>query len=83
MLEQMTLKDAAPHAPCPLLILHGDRDRVVPHTEADVLKAAAGTRAELHHHPKGNHACVTVLADWALPLATEWATAHTVRKAGN
>lgn len=41
--------------PRPLLILHGKRDRVVHHSDARMLHAAAGHPKALHMMPRSGH----------------------------
>lgn len=57
----------------PVLIVHGEQDRIIPVEHARRIAADLGARATLHLEPAGNHSCnnrATVVrplvADWAL-----------------
>lgn len=54
-LEHQDPLGAAARLACPLLVLHGDADAVVPVEAARVLAAAAGARATLEVLPGGQH----------------------------
>ena len=72
LLGQMTLEGIADNLSRPLLILHGDRDETIPPSEADLIARGVGTQAQIHRHPKGDHACVSVLREWAIPMLVAW-----------
>ena len=58
--RQLTMTGRAKDIRCPLLIVFGARDRLIPATEAEQL--AAETGATLLMLPDGNHGCMNVAA---------------------
>ncbi len=58
--RQLTLEGRARDIRCPLLIVFGAKDRLIPHTEAERL--AAETSGTLLMLPDGNHGCANVAA---------------------
>jgi len=66
----LTLEQAAPRITIPLLVVHGQRDRLVLPQQAERL-AAEAPGAELVMYPRGNHGvtnqayeCRSMMADW-------------------
>jgi alpha-beta hydrolase superfamily lysophospholipase len=66
----LTLEQAAPRITIPLLVVHGQRDRMVLPQQAERL-AAEAPGAELMMYPQGNHGvtnqayeCRSLMADW-------------------
>jgi predicted amidohydrolase/dienelactone hydrolase len=66
----LTLEDAAPRIACPLLVVHGGRDRLVPPYHAERL-AREAPGAELLMYPDGSHGVTNhafesraTMADW-------------------
>jgi dipeptidyl aminopeptidase/acylaminoacyl peptidase len=66
----LTLEQAAPRITIPLLVVHGQRDRLVLPQQAERL-AAEAPGAELVMYPQGNHGvtnqayeCRSMMADW-------------------
>ena len=55
----------------PLLIIHGERDRLCPVGQAHQMAAEAGEMAELVVYPEGVHVCNNVPFLWR-PLAADW-----------
>ena len=60
---------AAP--PCPVLVVHGARDRIFPPEEAQQLAAFAGPASEVVLYPQGNHVCNNV-AHLYRPFVADW-----------
>lgn len=56
---------------CPLLVVHGGRDRIFPLADARRIADAAGGRAEWVEYPDGNHVCNN-LAYRYRPLIADW-----------
>jgi pimeloyl-ACP methyl ester carboxylesterase len=70
-LADVTLDGALEALDAPVLILHGERDRVVLPANARRIAAALGDRAELRLEPEGSHSCNNLhtvirpaVADW-------------------
>jgi 2,6-dihydroxypseudooxynicotine hydrolase len=70
-LADVTLDGALEDLRAPVLILHGERDRIVPSGNARRIAAALGDRAELRLEPEGSHSCNNLhivirpaVADW-------------------
>jgi dienelactone hydrolase len=68
--QAMTLVGAAEHVRCPLLIVHGTLDTIVPFADAERIHAEAPT-SELAAFEGSNHGCTdrvcesrTLIADW-------------------
>jgi 5-aminopentanamidase len=66
----LTLQDAAPRITCPLLVVHGGADRLIPVSHAERL-ALEAPGAELLVYPEGNHGVTnrafesrSHIADW-------------------
>lgn len=67
---EFTLKDSPPPG-CPVLVIHGGRDRIFPPGQARAQVAWAGRGAELMIYPEGNHVCNN-LAYLYRPLTADW-----------
>ena len=68
--QAMTLADATQHVRCPLLIVHGTRDTIVPFSDAERIHAEIPT-SELAAFEGSNHGCTdrvfasrSLMADW-------------------
>jgi dienelactone hydrolase len=70
----LTLEQAAPRITIPLLVVHGQRDRMVPPEQAERL-AAQAPGAELMMYPQGNHG-VTNQAFESRSLMADWLAGH-------
>lgn len=69
-----TLAGAAPPG-CPVLVLHGNKDRIFPPAEAERQADWAGPDAELVLYPDGNHVCNNI--PWLYrPMVADWAAAR-------
>ena len=69
-LREFTLRDVAPGLRCPLLLVAGGRDRLVPPEQAERL-AADAPRVELLRYETGNHCCTNLF--WRhTPLTADW-----------
>jgi 2,6-dihydroxypseudooxynicotine hydrolase len=71
LLEDVSLDGALDDLRVPVLVVHGERDRVMPPAHARRIAAALGDRAELRLEPEGNHSCNNLhtrvrpaVADW-------------------
>jgi 2,6-dihydroxypseudooxynicotine hydrolase len=56
---------------CPLLVLHGGRDRIFPVADARTVTELAGPRAEWVEYPDGNHVCNNIAYRYR-PLIADW-----------
>jgi dipeptidyl aminopeptidase/acylaminoacyl peptidase len=70
-LQQFNLQGVAGRVACPLLVIHGRRDRLVPAEQGERIAVEAGRRAELWMFEDGNHVCNNIpykhrphQADW-------------------
>jgi pimeloyl-ACP methyl ester carboxylesterase len=70
-LKQFNLQGVAEKVGCPLLVIQGVRDRLVPAEQGKRIAAEAGSRAELWLFEDGNHVCNNIpykhrpqQADW-------------------
>jgi len=70
----LTLQDAAPRITCPLLVVHGGRDRLIPAYHAERL-AREAPGAELLLYPDGGHG-VTNHAFESRAAIADWLAAH-------
>lgn len=59
--QQMTLEGVADKIRCPLLVIHGTRDTIVPPENAHALAAATTCPTELLIFPEGNHSCNNIV----------------------
>ena len=72
-LAAFNLQGVMEQVKCPLLIIMGRRDRLVPPSDAERMAAEAGSRGELWMFEDGNHVCNNIpykhrpqQADWML-----------------
>ena len=70
-LEKFDLRDHLQKVRCPLLVIMGRQDRIVPPEEAERMAAEAGGKTELWMFEEGNHVCNNIpfkhrpqQADW-------------------
>jgi 2,6-dihydroxypseudooxynicotine hydrolase len=56
---------------CPVLVVHGARDRIFPVSQAHAVADRLGERAELVVYPEGNHVCNNIPYRYR-PLAADW-----------
>jgi 2,6-dihydroxypseudooxynicotine hydrolase len=70
-LQRFNLRGVAEKIKCPLLVIQGRRDRLVPATQGERIAAEAGASAELWMFEDGNHVCNNIpfkhrpqQADW-------------------
>lgn len=72
ILEEMGLNDLLPNINSRTLLVHGEKDSLVP---VEKIRAAAELikgPVELHIVPEGNHMCSSTLMDRELPYITNW-----------
>ncbi len=68
---RLSLEEAAPRIKRPLLVIHGQLDRVVPYEQAIKLAKAVGDKAELALFESGNHVCNNIPYVYR-PLTADW-----------
>lgn len=56
---------------CPVLVLHGAKDRIFPASQAEAVASHLGDHAELVVYPEGNHVCNNIPYRYR-PLAADW-----------
>ena len=56
---------------CPMLVVHGGRDRIFPVADARMVAEMAGPRAEWVEYPDGNHVCNNIAYKYR-PLVADW-----------
>jgi 2,6-dihydroxypseudooxynicotine hydrolase len=71
MAGQLTLDGAAQRVRQPLLVIHGQLDRLVPWEQGQQIARAVGASAELVVYPQGNHVCNN-LPNLYRPLTADW-----------
>jgi dienelactone hydrolase len=67
----MTLEGAAAHIKCPLLVVFGGGDRLIPPAEGERLAREASGPAEFVLLPEGNHVCFNISYKFR-PLTADW-----------
>jgi 2,6-dihydroxypseudooxynicotine hydrolase len=70
-LKQFNLQGVAEKVQCPLLVIQGRRDRLVPAEQGERIAAEVGSNAEFWMFEEGNHVCNNIpykhrpqQADW-------------------
>ena len=74
-LEPFSLDGVMQKVRCPLLVIMGRQDRVVPPVEAERMAAAAGGETELWMFEDGNHVCNNIPYKHR-PQAADWMQRH-------
>lgn len=69
--KAICLKGIARRITCPLLIIHGALDRIVPVSHGEAIVAEASGPKELALFPEGNHVCNNIPYKYR-PLAADW-----------
>ena len=72
---QLTLDGKAQHIRCPLLIVFGGGDRIIPPAEGERLAKAASGPTELVVYEDGNHVCFNISYRFR-PLTADWMAEH-------
>jgi pimeloyl-ACP methyl ester carboxylesterase len=76
-LEQFDLKKV-PSLDCPLLIIHGGEDRLIPIEHAHYIMDWAVGEKELKYYPDGEHCCVNY-KDEVQPYINDWFRRHLMK----
>ncbi len=69
--REFTLAGRAQHIRCPLLVVFGAGDRIIPPSEGERLARAAAGPTELVVFPDGNHVCFNISYQFR-PLTADW-----------
>jgi 2,6-dihydroxypseudooxynicotine hydrolase len=72
---QLNLEKAAPQMKCPLLILFGAGDKIIPPSEGQLLADAVGGKVDYVVYPEGNHVCFNIPYKFR-PLTADWMIEH-------
>lgn len=70
LVRQVNLEGHVREVRCPLLVVHGQQDPIVPFSESDLIWAEATAPKERFIFPAGDHGCVNV--GEARPLIGDW-----------
>ncbi|MGH8825487.1 MAG: alpha/beta hydrolase family protein [Jiangellaceae bacterium] len=71
LLDDVTLDGVLDVLPAPVLVVHGEQDRIIPVEHAHRIVAALGDRATARLEPSGNHSCNNVAAV-VRPAVADW-----------
>ncbi len=71
----LNLTDEAPKIKCPMLIIFGAGDRIIPVSEGQLLADAMMGPSELVVYPEGNHVCFNIPYKFR-PLTADWMLEH-------
>jgi dipeptidyl aminopeptidase/acylaminoacyl peptidase len=69
--EQLTLEGQAENISCPLLVVFGGGDRLIPPSEGERLARATRGPSEFVLYPEGNHVCFNISYKFR-PLTADW-----------
>lgn len=69
--KRLTLEGISPKIVCPLLVIFGAGDRLIPPTEGERLAMTASGPSELVVYPEGNHVCFNISYKFR-PLSGDW-----------
>jgi 2,6-dihydroxypseudooxynicotine hydrolase len=69
--RKITLEGAAERIRCPLLVVFGAGDRLVPPSEGERLVKAASGPSQLVVYEEGNHVCFNISYKFR-PLTADW-----------
>jgi pimeloyl-ACP methyl ester carboxylesterase len=69
--KALTLEGRAENIRCPLLVIFGAGDRLIPPADGERLARAARGPSELVVYPEGNHVCFNISYKFR-PLSGDW-----------
>jgi dipeptidyl aminopeptidase/acylaminoacyl peptidase len=72
---RISLAGCAERIACPLLIVFGSGDKIIPPSEGERLAAAAKGRVDFVVYPEGNHVCFNISYKFR-PLTADWTAEH-------
>ncbi len=70
VVRESSLLGDLPHITCPVLIVHGERDQIVPYAQSQLIATNLRAPHEVFSYPHGDHACTNMpgvhgrVADW-------------------
>jgi len=70
LIKPVSLQGHVKEIRCPLLVVHGQQDLIIPFEESDLIWAEAEGPKERFIFPSGDHGCVNV--GEARPLIADW-----------
>ena len=73
--DKITLVGAAERITCPLLVVVGAEDKLVPPSEGERLAKTASGPTEVVVYPEGNHVCFNISYKYR-PLTADWMAEH-------
>ena len=73
--DKITLVGAAERIACPLLVVVGAEDKLVPPSEGERLAKTASGPTEVVVYPEGNHVCFNISYKYR-PLTADWMAEH-------
>jgi 2,6-dihydroxypseudooxynicotine hydrolase len=73
--NRLTLENCAKQIKCPLLILFGAGDRIVPPSEGERLARAVSGQKDFVVYEEGNHVCFNISYKFR-PLTADWTAEH-------
>lgn len=71
LVADVTLDGALDRIDAPVLVVHGERDTIIPVEHGHRIAAALGDRAVTRHDPDGNHSCNNI-ATVVRPFVADW-----------
>jgi dipeptidyl aminopeptidase/acylaminoacyl peptidase len=69
--HQLTLAGIAPRVQCPALLVHGERDTLVPPSEVARLARELGGQVDMVLYPEGDHVCHNITYKYR-PRVADW-----------
>jgi pimeloyl-ACP methyl ester carboxylesterase len=69
--RQLSLAGVAPRVSCPALLVHGERDTLIPHTEVTRLARELGGSVDIVLYPEGDHVCHNITYKYR-PRVADW-----------
>jgi len=73
--HRLSLENCAHRIRCPLLIVFGAGDRIIPASEGERLARATSGPTDLVVYPEGNHVCFNISYKFR-PLTADWTVEH-------
>lgn len=73
--DTLSLEGQAENIKCPLLVVFGAGDRIIPPAEGERLARTAGGPTDYVLYPEGNHVCFNVTYKFR-PLTADWTAEH-------
>ena len=73
--RSLSLNDIAHQIQCPLLVVFGGGDRLIPPSEGERLAREAAGPSEFVYFEDGNHVCFNISYKFR-PLTADWMAAH-------